>query len=173
MIQAHTPGDESEADSLRRIADLAATVGAPFSRDNYVPGHLTASAIVLDPKREYAVLIFHTKLNRWLQPGGHFEPGENDPSVAAAREVLEETGLAARWPGPEPILLDVDVHQIPARKTEPAHFHFDLRMLLIADRNEMQAGEGTSDARWVDGTEARQMDLDLGLVRALRKVKLL
>src|SRR5258708_4221184 len=135
LLQQHRPADDHEAGSLTRILDLIATASDPFSRLHYAPGHLTASAIVLDSKCESTLLIFHNKLKRWLQPGGHFEPGETDPSVAAAREVLEETGLSTAWPAHAPLLLDVDVHLIPARKNEPAHEHFDLRMLLVADSN--------------------------------------
>jgi 8-oxo-dGTP pyrophosphatase MutT (NUDIX family) len=171
MLASHSPADSSETDSLRRINALVATGEAPFSRAHYIPGHLTASAIVLDESREHALLIFHAKLHLWLQPGGHFETGESDPSIAAAREVLEETGLTARWPGATPVLHDVDVHSIPARKTEPQHFHFDLRMLLISPRLPVAPGDdGVAAARWVGRDEALSMNLDPGLQRALRKI---
>ena len=106
----------------------------------------------------------------WLQPGGHFEPGETDPSVASAREVMEETQTATTWPGDLPVLLDVDVHVIPARKTEPQHEHFDLRMLLIAAHDSARAGDGVTQARWVGRGEWQAMNLDPGLQRALKKV---
>ena len=37
------------------------------------------------------LLLFHTKLKRWLQPGGHAD----DPNLArvALREAEEETGI--------------------------------------------------------------------------------
>lgn len=170
LLQNHHPADDREADSLARILELIATAGGPFSRQHYVPGHLTASAIVIDSKRESTLLIFHDKLKRWLQPGGHFEPGENDPSIAAAREVLEETGLATVWSGTAPVLLDVDVHAIPERKSEPAHEHFDLRMLLVADSKAARAGDGVSQARWAAPDEWHSLDLDPGIRRALGKV---
>ena len=168
FLAAHVPADESESDSLRRTCELIATAADPFSRAHYVPGHLTASGIVLNADRTHTLLIFHTKLQRWLQPGGHFEPGECDPSLAAAREVLEETGVHTRWPGERPLLLDVDVHEIPARKTEPAHGHFDLRMLLIAEPGEVQARE-VSAARWCAPHEFASLKLDPGTIRALKK----
>ncbi len=167
-ITNHVAVDDSERDSLRRIRDLLATATEPFSRGHYVPGHLTASGIVLNAERTYALMIFHTKLQRWLQPGGHFEPGECDPSVAAAREVLEETGIKTRWPGPKPVLLDVDVHSIPARKSEPEHGHFDLRMLLIAEPGELCANE-VAEARWCAPHEFAALNLDPGTIRALKK----
>ena len=170
LLGVHSASDVSERRSLARIQALIDTADRPFSRDHFVPGHLTASAIVIDEERENTLLIFHEKLQRWLQPGGHFEPGESDPSVAAAREVLEETHAKTKWPGAEPLLLDVDVHAIPARKTEPAHDHFDLRMLLIAARENATAGDGVTQARWVGRDEFAAMDLDPGLQRALRKV---
>jgi 8-oxo-dGTP pyrophosphatase MutT (NUDIX family) len=169
LLKKHSPADDSEAESLRRIHELIDTGSAPFSREHYVPGHLTASAIVLNEPRDKVMLIFHGKLKRWLQPGGHFDEGENDPSVAAAREVLEETGLKSRWFGPEPTLLDVDVHDIPERPNAPKHCHFDLRMLVIAS-GAFQAGDDAHDAKWVDAAEAKAMNLDPGIVRMLKKV---
>jgi 8-oxo-dGTP pyrophosphatase MutT (NUDIX family) len=169
FIDVHKAQDVREVDSLRRIHDLVKTASAPFSRQHFMPGHLTASAMVFEESREKTLLIFHGKLKRWLQPGGHFEPGENDPSVAAAREVLEETGLKCRWPGPKPQLLDVDVHEIPARKDEPLHCHFDLRMLVLAEGQEI-IGDGVSDIGWFTRAQCETMDLDPGLFRGLMKV---
>lgn len=171
ILHAHIPADDRERECLRRINELVATSATPFSRNHFVPGHLTASAIVVDPAREHTLLVFHAKLQIWVQPGGHFEEGEWDPSLAAAREVLEETGLDTRWPGEVPKLLDTDVHPIPARKADPAHEHFDLRMLLIADRKDARAGDdGVSEVRWVGKKEWQAMNLDPGLQRALKKI---
>jgi len=167
-LNGHAPIDASERDSLRRIHALIDGDGNPFSREHYVPGHLTASGIVLNAERSRTLLIFHAKLQRWLQPGGHFEPGECDPSVTAAREVLEETGLSTRWPGERPWLLDVDVHDIPARKHEPLHGHFDLRMLLIASEGKLIPRD-VVEARWCRPEEFEALKLDPGTVRALKK----
>jgi 8-oxo-dGTP pyrophosphatase MutT (NUDIX family) len=170
MLAGHTPADASEEESLRRIVRLLDDHEDPWSRTLFLPGHLTASAVVVDASHERALLVFHGKLEMWLQPGGHFEPGERDPAVAAAREVLEETFLSTRWPGQALVLLDVDVHGIPAHKAEPGHEHFDLRLLLVAESDDARAGDGTRDVRWVGRTEAAGLDLDPGLQRALTKV---
>lgn len=170
LLQNHKPADDSEKHSLERIIKLLDTADSPFFRDHFLPGHLTASGIVLNPARTKTLLIFHNKLQRWLQPGGHFEPGEFDPSAAAAREVLEETGVPTRWPGERPVLLDVDVHHIPPHKRNPPHYHFDLRMLLIADDNQkMLKPQEVRDVRWAMPAEFERFDLDPGTVRALKK----
>ena len=170
FLAHHIPADASEADSLARMRALIDTGSAPFSREHFEPGHLTASGIVVNPSRSKTLLIFHGTLQRWLQPGGHFEPGENDPCGAAIREVLEETGVLAQTPNEGPRLLDVDVHPIPARKDSPAHFHFDLRMLLFADDTDcvLTLSEVTA-AKWAGEAEFPALNLDPGTLRALKK----
>ena len=95
----------------------------PF--DRYAdPVHLTGSAIVTGPRG--TVLHLHKTLRRWLQPGGHIDPGEA-PWEAALRETEEETGLEVRLPGAGPDLFHLDAH--PAG----VHFHLDLRYLVSCD----------------------------------------
>jgi 8-oxo-dGTP pyrophosphatase MutT (NUDIX family) len=170
LLSSHLAADADEADSLARIRALIADGEDPWSRGIYAPGHLTASAVVVDAERRRALLIHHAKLQLWLQPGGHFEPDERDPRGAAAREVLEETGLRTQPAEGGPAILDVDVHRIPARKDEPAHEHFDLRLLLVAQEGEAFAGDGAEAIRWITPAEVDAMDLDPGLRRALAKV---
>ena len=39
-------------------------------------GHITASAMVIDPEAGRVLLTLHKKLRMWLQTGGHCEPGD-------------------------------------------------------------------------------------------------
>src|SRR6185437_879520 len=41
-----------------------------------VPGHLTASTVVLDVSRNAVLLTLHPRVGLWLQLGGHCEPGD-------------------------------------------------------------------------------------------------
>ncbi|MFC5188048.1 NUDIX domain-containing protein [Actinomadura harenae] len=60
---------------------------------------LAAEVWVLDPALEYVLLVSH-RVRGWVPPGGKVEPGEG-PRAAAARELLEETGLdVGLLPGP-------------------------------------------------------------------------
>lgn len=156
LVRAHQPADAEEAahrDAILALLDSGAASGADvFGRDHMEPGHLTASAFVVDAEAHHVLLIWHLKLERWLQPGGHIEPGDADVLAAAAREVAEETGLT----GCAPLgrgLFDVDVHTIPARggaRPEPAHRHFDLRVALRAEPGaEPVVGDGVGAFRWV------------------------
>jgi len=131
-LAAHAPTDEKEAQDLARIRGFVASHDDPW--DRRIPaGHLTASALVLSADGGRVLLLHHRKLERWLQPGGHADPGEGRGEGVALREALEETGiegLALHPAAPRP--LDVDVHDIPARPGEPAHQHLDLRYLAVA-----------------------------------------
>jgi 8-oxo-dGTP pyrophosphatase MutT (NUDIX family) len=170
LLSRHRPADVGEERSLKRLHQLLKTTGSPFWRGQFNPGHLTASAIVVNKDRTRALLIHHAKLERWLQPGGHFEAGEHQPVDAAAREVREETGLATTWPSALPRLLDVDVHAIPARGTDPAHYHYDLRYLLIAENADAAvAGDGTTAFKWIGPDDVEGLGLDHSLRRALKK----
>lgn len=133
-----------------RMLALLDTGPAAFDRAAYVPGHFTASAFVLRPGRCELLLIHHRKLELWLQPGGHVEPSDADPWAAARRELEEETGLTAVRPLAKG-LLDVDIHDIPARSDAPAHQHFDLRFGFALDdpTAEVVAASDAKDARWV------------------------
>ncbi|MFB6076636.1 MAG: NUDIX hydrolase [Candidatus Nanohaloarchaea archaeon] len=63
-----------------------------------VPGDadrdFVAGTLIVDDGE--VLLVNHTKLGMWLQPGGHVEPGET-PDETARRETLEETGIEAAF----------------------------------------------------------------------------
>lgn len=113
-------------------------------RRSCLPGHLTASAIVLDPDATATCLVHHRIVGAWLQPGGHLEADAGLPD-AALREAREETCLPNMVVDPVP--LHLDVHPITCRGSGPTR-HFDVRFLAVAERLDPVTSDESDDVRW-------------------------
>lgn len=140
------------------------------------PGHITASAWILDAAGERALLTHHRKLERWLQLGGHVD-GEVEVERAALREAVEESGMARfrlpRWSA-ELVPLDLDVHTIPARPGEPAHEHWDVRFWLQAEAGQpLVLSSESKDLRWFAAGELMGVTREESVLRLHRKVEAL
>lgn len=140
----------ADSDDQRRLRDriLAFCEQHPDAlHRSCLEGHVTGSALVVDPSRCAALLIHHAKLDRWLQPGGHVD-GNGDLAEAAVREATEEVGIQGLRVC-EPAI-DLDIHEIPERGDEPAHLHLDVRYLVLAPPGSAPTINHESfDARWV------------------------
>ncbi len=169
LVDAYRPADATEAGHRSRLLELLASGEDAFSRDSFVPGHVTASAFVLSPARDALLLIHHRKLDIWVQPGGHVDPGDAGVVEAARREVAEEVGLSDVTLGGEPIF-DIDIHPIPARGDAPRHEHFDVRCLLEARGLAFAASDEVKAARWARREELDALRTDESVRRAARKI---
>ncbi|MCW2494302.1 MAG: Coenzyme F420-0:L-glutamate ligase [Jatrophihabitans sp.] len=110
------------------------------------PGHLTASALVVDPTRRLVLLTLHPRAGMWLQLGGHCEPGDHTLLDAAAREAREESGIGALSFDPTP--LGLDVHAITCSLGVPTR-HFDVRYIAVAPQGaEPVRSDESDDLRW-------------------------
>lgn len=168
----HEPFDAQEWQHRTAILRLLDGDGDPFSRVHFDPGHVTASAFVLSPDRQSLLLIFHSKLQRWLQPGGHVDPDDPDIVAAARREVKEEVGLHDLPILPEFFgVFDVDVHEIPARKNDPQHKHYDVRFAMQAPSLDFQAGSDAHAGRWVRLQDVSELESDASVLRAVNKLR--
>lgn len=136
----------------------------------HVPGHITASAWIIDASREYVLLTHHAKLNKWLQPGGHAD-GDEDVLRVALREAEEETGVK-NFTLLHAGIFDLDIHPIPERKDFVAHDHYDIRFLLQADRDEpLVITEESHDLAWVKIKELAAYNDSPSLQRMAEKVR--
>ncbi|HEU0122769.1 MAG TPA: NUDIX domain-containing protein [Bryobacteraceae bacterium] len=150
------PSDGEAAKSQELVLGLLRGTPAPFSRDQFTPGHITGSACILHPAGDAVLLIHHGKLHRWLLPGGHVEIGlDRQAADTARREAEEEAGV--RLDGSVPgRLAGIDVHGIPARKSDPFHLHHDLIFRFRAAEESFVVSEEVRDVAWcpVDRLEA-------------------
>ena len=179
-LARHQPADDAEAADLAQIRAFVAEHADPFDRRIAV-GHLTGSAIVISADGARTLLLHHRKLDRWLQPGGHADPGETAGEDVALREALEETGLAGlalhptprgRWTststtfrrgGPSP----------PTSTWTCATWSSPRRMPCSRDRPKRPATcAGYPGTKWRRlETEGTTLGPDSGLLRALAKAR--
>ena len=129
-------------------------------------GHITGSAWIVDTAGDRVLLVHHRKLGRWLQPGGHCD-GDPDALAVALREVREESGLDVRVL--DDAIFDIDVHGIPARGREPAHFHFDVRFLVQAEHGQFTVSEESHALAWVPATGLDALTDEESVLRMARK----
>ena len=144
-----------------RMRMLIAERPLPLDRTER-PGHLTGSALVVHADLQRTLVLFHTKLQIWVQPGGHADGDANLPAVAL-REATEETGILGMrvWP----VAVDLDIHEVRPPQ-EDAHLHYDVRFVVLApDGAEIDANHESQAQRWVRPTELLALGADPGLQR--------
>jgi 8-oxo-dGTP pyrophosphatase MutT (NUDIX family) len=116
-----------------------------------VPGHITASTLVLDDTGGQVLLTLHPRLGRWVQLGGHCEESDADIHAAALREANEESGVDGLRLSPD--LAAINVHALTCSLGVPTR-HLDLQFVAHAPAGaQIVVSEESVDLRWwpVDG----------------------
>ena len=148
-----------ELDAMKRkFFELTALEPGALDRET-TPGHLTGSALVFNHDATETLLLFHTKLQRWLQPGGHAD-GEANLARVALKEATEESGID----GLEIVdpAVDIDIHNVAPEGAEPI-FHYDVRFVVFAPDGAQPVGNHESqDIKWVSLDDLDDYDLDEG-----------
>jgi hypothetical protein len=131
--------------SLELILQLLECSPDPFARDQFTPGHITASGLVLAPDSVHLLLVHHRRLDRWLLPGGHVEPA--DDTIAGT-----------------------DVHGIPAARGEPYHLHHDLLFAFHAASDKIFVSEESHAVVWCHPGEFDRHKIPANVQRAYRRI---
>ena len=119
------PGQESLGQAL--LSFLLARPDA--TRRACRPGHLTASALVLDAAGEHVLLTLHKRIGAWVNLGGHIEPEDDTVLAAATREAAEESGIDGLALDPDPVYLSA--HPVTCSLGIPTR-HLDVTFLAVA-----------------------------------------
>ncbi len=165
QLRQHIPLDATEAAHLAATQQFLETCNSnPLSRDT-PEGHMTASCVAIHPHQAWMVILWHKKIGRWVQPGGHVEDSDASVADASLRELCEETGASVTDIQSFLGIIDIDVHPIPAHKDQPEHLHYDVRFGFVMSEN-WEPGE---DTQWMPSADVIA-NLDPPTARLGRKV---
>jgi 8-oxo-dGTP pyrophosphatase MutT (NUDIX family) len=133
-------------DSLRHAVLAFLHARDDACRRACAPGHITASALVLDHTGSQVLLTLHPRLGRWVQLGGHCEDSDDDILAAALREATEESGVDGLRISPN--LAAVHVHALTCSLGVPTR-HLDLQFVAQAPAGaQIQLSDESVDLRW-------------------------
>lgn len=179
-LERYASGHPDEAEMVTRFQRFVEAHPRCFERSLASPGHVTGSAWIVDPAGEAVLLTHHRKLDLWIQLGGHAD-GDPDVLAVARREGLEESGLGslevigsdsdstAALDTGLPVPFDVDIHAIPARRDEPAHFHFDVRYAFQARSRGVITSDESHALAWVPIGDLPRYTTDSSVARMASK----
>jgi len=158
----------NEAAMVHRMIEFIAQYENCYYRE-LLSGHMTASAWLVNYDNDKALLMFHHKLQKWLQPGGHADGEENLLNVAL-KEASEEVGINKLSPLSDEIF-DLDIHAIPAYKDVSAHHHYDIRYIIqVSEQHQSLVGNHESQAlAWYSPEQIQAMDVDVSVLRMCDK----
>lgn len=171
--------DEFEAAERSSFLQFLTICGDKALLRETLPGHLSASAWVLNRKRDKVLMIYHNLFHSWTWPGGHAD-GEENLAAVARREVEEETGLKAFYLLEE---LPIDLNVLPVfahlkhGRFVPSHLHFNAVYLFEADETEAlhPKPDENSAVRWIDVCQIKDCCTERHIMpyyeRIMRKVK--
>lgn len=171
LLENYYPINQEEIDYKSRMLTFIKKNEKCFER-TLEEGHFTASAWLLNKSGTHTLLMHHTKLDIWVQLGGHCD-GDSNVLAVAIKEASEESGILAIKPVHENIF-DIDIHLIPENKNQKFHYHYDVRFLLqVENHDEIQSNRESKELRWIDKNIKNLPTKKLSVTRMFNKWLLL
>lgn len=181
------PYDELEAYELNLLKEFLLNDNENnfYKRDNYNPGHITCSALVLDKTYKKVLINHHKKYDRWLHFGGHWDNINETPYEIAVRELCEEAfsypvenqlmpniiDFNIHSPFPEK-LIDIGIYYLDSFNNISNHTHYDLRYLFVMpENNDFKITKESIDIKWIECDNAHLYLRDPQLLRMIEKVQ--
>ncbi len=163
QIRSFYPWNQQE--EADRLVILASIAGVPdiFCRTSLTM-HMSASAWVVNERRDKVLMVYHNIYDSWSWLGGHAD-GDRDLLAVALREVKEESGISHVKPVSEAIfsleILTVDGHEKRGVYV-PSHLHLNVTYLLEADDKEQirVKRDENSGVAWFGLEEAVRMSTE-------------
>ena len=171
-IEKYSPCCEQEERDKALILSFLDKAPDAFLRSN-LTAHMTASAWVVNPKRDKVLMVYHRIYDSWSWTGGHAD-GEEDLSSVALREVREETGVKSARLLSEDIfsleILTVDGHEKRGEYV-PSHLHMNVTYLIEADDTDTLSicEEENSGVQWFSPEDALKASTEPWFVERIYK----
>lgn len=156
-IRNYEPFNTQEAKDKELIVSCLRNMEHVFSRDNKI-AHMTASAWVVNQRRDKVLMAYHKIYDSWAWLGGHAD-GEFDLLKVALRETTEESGIKNIHPVSENIysleVLSVGGH-VKHGTYVSSHLHLNVTYLLEAEEHESLSIklDENSNVSWFSPEEA-------------------
>ena len=167
LLYNYTPSDTWEQECKERMLAFMKEHSDCFKRSLDI-GHFTGSAWILNHDKNHALLTHHTKLDKWLQLGGHCD-GDPDILQVALKEAQEESGIEDIVPLQNDIF-DIDIHLIPPRGDRKEHYHYDVRFLLQAVGNDsLIQNHESKELRWISKNREELPTTSRSIIRMFDK----
>lgn len=159
-----------EEETVQRFRQFIESTADCFER-SHGPGHITGSAFVLSADQSCVLFTLHTKLQKWLQLGGHAD-GCSAIHEVALKETIEESGLSQFFPHHNSVIpIDFDIHTIPPNKKEKEHLHYDVRFIFHAQKDNFICSNESLSLKWIPLDEILLYNNDPAILRVIKKIK--
>ncbi len=134
QLTALKPYNEQEARDRETLLTCLATMPDVLCRTSLL-AHFSASAWVVNARRDRVLMAYHNLYRAWSWLGGHAD-GESDLLAVALREVREESGVQDARPV-MPDVFSVEVLTVDGHEKRgvyvPSHLHLNVTYLIEAD----------------------------------------